>query len=265
MSLGYWRKETKHQSVYASWNWINLWLEDLVKPKKSWVVRFGSLMLLSGGVALALNALWPVVSYKLVWEKRISASNQMLVPLSYVQNAPGVIKSSIAGIANAIEIEKDDSFKIVNWFPGGMPELPEKAYKTNEYRISIPKLKIKNAKVIIGGEDLTKSIIHYKGTSVPGDLGQAVLFGHSNLPQFYSPNSYKTIFTRLPELEVGDRIEVEYDGITYDFQVTSLRIVKPDDFSVLEQYYNYRGMRLITCVPPGTTWERLVVDTKLIE
>ncbi len=265
MSLGYWQKEIRIQTGYSEWQWLKLWIADQTKPKKGWGVKLGSLVFLSAGVALALNALWPVVSYKLVWEKKISASNQMLVPLSYVQNAPGVIKASIAGVANAIEIEKDDSFNIVNWFPGGMPELPERAYKTNEYRISIPKLKIKNAKVIIGGEDLTKSIIHYKGTSVPGDLGQAVLFGHSNLPQFYSPNSYKTIFTRLPELEVGDRIEVEYDGVVYEFQVTSLRIVKPDDFSVLEQYYNYRGIRLITCVPPGTTWERLVVDAKLIE
>ncbi|NOY15257.1 MAG: sortase [bacterium] len=262
MSLAYWQKRQPagHDKVKSLP--LDSWLK---KPKTSIKVRLASLIFLSAGAALALNALWPVLSYKLIWERRIAVGASTLVPMDQIQQAAGVIRPAMRSEANAIEVEKDESLNIANWFPNGMPKLPEKSYATNVYTISIPKLKIKDAKVIIGGEDLTKSLIHYKGTSVPGDLGQAVLFGHSNLPQFYSPNNYKTIFTRLPELEVGDRIQIKYDGVSYDFQIVTLRVVKPDDFSVLEQYYNYRGIRLITCVPPGTTWERLVVEARLIE
>lgn len=54
----------------------------------------------------------------------------------------------------------------------------------NSYSLSIPTLELLNATVIISGDDLSKSLIHYGGTSLPGEYGNAVIFGHSTLPQF---------------------------------------------------------------------------------
>ncbi len=261
--INYWLKEIKTEVVAGQKN-LNPVIDWVDAGFKSWRLKTLSLIFLSVGVAFALNGLWPIISYKLFLKQKIMKYSQMLV-VSDLNSQNRLLSATNQTDVQAIEIEKRSDFNLVNWFPQGMPQLPNKKYTVDEYNISIPKLKIDKAKVIIGGQDLAKGIIHYKGTSVPGELGQPVLFGHSNLPQFYSPSSYKTVFTELSDLEIGDRIKIEYDGVDYDFQVVSLRIVKPDDFTVLEQYYNYRGLRLITCVPPGTTWERLVVDARLIE
>jgi sortase A len=133
----------------------------------------------------------------------------------------------------------------------------------NTYTLSIPKLKIENALVTISGDDLGDSLVHYGGTALPGQYGNAVVFGHSTLPQFYSPTNYKTIFSLLPTLKAGDDISVTYDGVTYTYTVVELLVLDPTDLSVLEQRFDDSYLTLVTCVPPGTTWKRLNVLAKL--
>ena len=92
-----------------------------------------------------------------------------------------------------------DYTKASNWFQNGVSQeefLPESAIKY--YTISIPILNIENATVTIGGEDLAESLIQYPGSALPGKRGNAVIFGHSILPQFYNPENYLAIFSKLP-------------------------------------------------------------------
>ena len=130
--------------------------------------------------------------------------------------------------------------------------------------LAIPKLEIVQAVVQIGGEDLMKSLIHYPGTALPGQYGNAVIFGHSVLPQFFNPENYKTIFSTLPTLEGGDDIFLDFDGVTYHYQVTQIVETLPEDVSVLEQHYNGEYLTLVTCVPPGTYLKRLVIRGRLV-
>jgi len=148
------------------------------------------------------------------------------------------------------------------WFPTAKE--PPKPSRITHYSLSIPKLRIEDAIVHVGGEDLMDSIIQYPGTALPGHYGNTVIFGHSVLPQFFNPQNYKTIFSTLPTLEKGDKIFVSFDGILYCYQVIGLREVLPDDVSVLQQHYDSEYLSLITCVPPGTYLRRLVVKAKLI-
>ena len=108
------------------------------------------------------------------------------------------------------------------------------------------------------------SLIHYPGTAMPGQLGSAVIFGHSVLPQFFNPASYKTIFSTLPTLAESDEILVSFDGVFYRYRVVQLIETSPEDMTVLEQRYNDSYLSLITCVPPGTYLKRLVVKARLI-
>ena len=108
-----------------------------------------------------------------------------------------------------------------------------------------------------------KSLVHYGGTALPGDWGNTVIFGHSVLPQFFNPKNYKTIFSTLPTLEKKDKILIDFDGITYFYEVYELKVVSPDDVSVLEQRYDTSYLSLVTCVPPGTYWKRLIVKARL--
>ena len=129
--------------------------------------------------------------------------------------------------------------------------------------MSIPKLKISNAVVTVGSMDLKKSLIQYPQTALPGQLGNAVIFGHSVLPQFFNPKSYLTIFSTLYKLEQGDEILIDYDNVQYEYIVDEMFEVKPTDLSVLEQRFDQKNLTLITCSPPGTYLRRLIIKTSL--
>ena len=134
---------------------------------------------------------------------------------------------------------------------------------SKEYTISIPKINIYDAKVRVGGEVLKKSLVHYQPVTLPGSVGNTVIFGHSTLPQLYNVNDYKTIFTFLPSLSEGDVIKVGLQNNTYEYVVSEMFVVKPDQVSVLNQTTDSSILTLVTCVPPGTYWNRLVVRAKL--
>lgn len=147
------------------------------------------------------------------------------------------------------------------WFPS----LPQKksATKIGSYTLSIPKLKIYQATVIIAGDDLNKSLIHYGGTALPGEYGNTVIFGHSILPQFYSPKDYRAIFSTLPTLVLGDEVFIEYDEVRYRYVIFESTLTKPGDLSPLEQRFDDSFITLITCAPPGTYLLRLNVKARL--
>jgi len=131
--------------------------------------------------------------------------------------------------------------------------------KNSTYYLSIPKLKITDATVTLGSMDLTKSLIQYPQTALPGQLGNTVIFGHSVLPQFFSPKNYLTIFSTLYKLEQGDEIILRYDKSTYKYVVEEMYEVQPTDLSVLEQRYDNKSLTVITCSPPGTYLRRLII------
>lgn len=205
-----------------------------------------SVLALIVGLTLIGNAALPILSYELTR----SRFNQPLVsPLS----SQGIILGQEASL---------DYSNPKVWFPTA-PVLPPKPSRITHYNLSIPKLEIESVTVQIGGEDLMSSLIHYPGTALPGQYGNVVIFGHSVLPQFFNPKSYKTIFSTLPQLEEGDEILVDFDGVQYRYLVKKIVETSPEDVSILEQSYDSQWLSLITCVPPGTYLRRLVVRAQL--
>lgn len=202
--------------------------------------RFLSLGLIIFGAILLANASLPIFLYQL---KSARFQQEIISP----------VNSYYA-----------DYSKPNDWFPSA-PKLPPTSSKITHYKISISKLKIFDAVVEIAGESLEKSLIQFQGTTLPGQYGNTVIFGHSVLPQFFNPQNYKTIFSTLPTLDKGDEILVDFDGITYRYMVISMTEVSPQDISVLEQRYDDRYLSLVTCVPPGTYWKRLIVRAKLVD
>ena len=167
------------------------------------------------------------------------------------------------GSYNVFSNNLRDFTQVSLWFPTKPQTEKSKKLTINKYLLSIPKLNIKDARVIVGGEDLKKSLVHYLPQSLPGEYGNVVIFGHSTLPQLYDPKNYTTIFTYLPSLEKGDRILVKLGEEEYEYETYDIFVVNPDEVSVLEQSNDASYLTLITCVPPGTYWKRLVVRAKL--
>jgi sortase A len=151
-----------------------------------------------------------------------------------------------------------------NWFTQKIEENKTET-KVGSYLISIPRLKIKDAQVMVGGEDLSKSLIQIPGTGEPGKIGNTVIFGHSVLPIFFNPSNYLTIFSTLPRMQKNDEMSVNYDGITYKYKVTDMFEVSPSDIQILDQNSDTSYMTLVTCVPPGHPLNprRLVIRAKI--
>ncbi len=176
------------------------------------------------------------------------------------------VSSGTNSLLSPVKERGVDYTKASNWFLGGAKSQDFTSSKILYYNLSIPKLKIQDATVAIGGEDLAKSLIQYPGTALPGKRGNAVIFGHSILPIFFNPKDYISIFSTLPTLKPGDEIDVSYDGVSYRYRVEEMFEVLPTDIQVLEQDESDSFLTLVTCVPPGDPRKpkRLIVRARVI-
>ena len=219
------------------------------------ILRIAAVVSGISGIVILVGVIYPIISYNSTYGKNFS---ELVSPLS--ENP--VMQTNVQGVKT---FDANDS-KASTWFVGGAQSSDFVASKIQYFTISIPKLKIKNATVAIGGEDLNKSLIQYPGTALPGRPGNTVIFGHSILPTFYNPNDYISIFSFLPTLKNGDEIDINYDGISYVYKVGNMFEVNPTDIQVLDQDYNDSFVTLVTCVPPGDPGDprRLIVRARVV-
>lgn len=220
------------------------------------------------GVAILSWSLWPIVSFIILTAPQLSEAIVSPVQEGFIgeTRAAASILSPIVSAASEVPGVASGGVDYTNaniWFPGN----PQKktVSSVTAYTLSIPKLDIKDAYVIISGDDLNKSLIHYGGTGLPGQYGTAVIFGHSVLPQFYNPNNYKTIFSTIPTLKNGDEIFIRFDGVQYTYVVFDMIVTEPSNLTPLEQRFDDSYLTLVTCVPPGTYWKRLNVRARLVK
>lgn len=225
-------------------------------PNHDRIIGLFSFLFLSLGLALVGQVVYPIVSWYAFLLPTYSGS--FVSPLTSV--APVRAADVITAMPSYLN---SNSYKPSSWFPDAKPFTPTINSNLQAYTISIPKLKIDNATVEIGGDDLKKALIAWPTSAVPGNYGVNIIFGHSELPQFANTKDYSGIFTFIMDLKDGDVIYVDYDGVRYKYVVFDRQVVEPDNLSVLEQRFDDRYLSLITCVPPGTLWKRGVVKAKL--
>jgi len=230
-------------------------------PRKKAINYFSYLSLVVGSFLLFWS-FYPIISSELY--SHLFLKKNFQTPITDNEDASALNQAnSILGIFNIFSNNLRDYTQASLWFPSRPQTNSFSNVNVKEYFLSIPKLNISDAKVVVGGEDLTKSLIHYLPQSLPGEYGNVVIFGHSTLRQLYNVKDYKPIFTYLSSLEKGDTIIIKLGDIKYYYEVFSILIVKPSDVSVLEQKKDASYLTLVTCEPPGTWWERLVIKAKL--
>ncbi|MBI3888144.1 sortase [Candidatus Microgenomates bacterium] len=215
------------------------------KPRK--VLGISSVLFFAVGLFLIFQAIWPVMGWYLFVMPGFS--EKIISPLA----------TTFPPLVRAVET---DSYQPNSWFSNTSKSLATVGTSLRSYKISIPKLKINNANVEIGG-DLKTSLVAWPTSALPGTWGNNIIFGHSELPQFATPSNYSGIFTHLMELENGDSIFVDYDGVKYQYKVVDKNVIEPTDISVLEQRYDSSYVTLITCVPPGTIWKRGIIKAQI--
>ena len=99
--------------------------------------------------------------------------------------------------------------------------------------------------------------------SLPGEIGNAVLSGHSSNDVFAS-GDYKFIFAQLDRLTAGDTIYINYNSNRYTYTVTKQDVVLPTDVSKLVYTTDKPMLTLITCTPLGTAQKRLLITAEQI-
>ncbi|HUD09617.1 MAG TPA: sortase [Patescibacteria group bacterium] len=230
-----------------------------VGRKKKLTRALGLLLILSGALITGYVFL-PLLSWQIYFAP-VFASQNIASPIpqtTIVSNT--TFQTLLAEASNTLS--GVDYTNADNWFPNfkhqknGSQTIPS-------YSISIPKLNIKNAVVSTVDTDLSKHLVNYDGTAVPADKGNAVVFGHSTLPQLYDAKSYKTVFTYLYELTPGDEIIVNVANVIYKYRVENITVVDPNNTSILQQNFDDSYLTLVTCTPPGTIWKRLAVKARI--
>ncbi len=206
-----------------------------------------SLGFLSIGVFLLLQVALPILSYE-VWEVGQRFSNQVLIS----PNSPS--SAQVLGVS----IKNEDNFP---QFYSNLTRDTKANY--SEFTITIPKLAISDEKVLVDSNDLSKSLAHLPGSALPGEKGNVFISGHSALSQLLSLK--KVIFEKLLDLKIGDQITIDAMGAKFKYEVVGFKVVDPSDLSVVKPPDEIgRYISLMTCVPPGLNFKRLVVLGKMI-
>lgn len=210
---------------------------------------FIPLLLVVTGVGFISYVIFPLALFGL-------KDAPMLVASQVTSPIPEVLSTSITALSGV------DYTKASNWFPSSTKSRTVPTL-VSSYSLTISKLNIKDAVVSTTSDDLFKNLVHYVGSSLPGEKGNTVVFGHSTLPQLFNPKNYKTIFSTLHTLRVGDEFVVNIEGVAYKYLIFEIKVIEPEDISVLEQKYDNSYITLVTCTPPGTYWKRLIIKGRV--
>lgn len=124
-------------------------------------------------------------------------------------------------------------------------------------RIEIPRLGLK-AIVKQGDDDrtLARAVGLVPGSARPGESGNIVLAGHRD-----------TFFWPLQDIAVGDQIRIVVPQHTYRYRVESVRVVNPEETSVLASK-GVDELTLVTCYPfryVGPAPERFIVSAARVD
>jgi len=140
-------------------------------------------------------------------------------------------------------------------------------------RLIIPKINVDVPAVYGVGNDhasqmnaMSNGVAHFAipgASSVPGQVGNTVLSGHSS-NDLFDGGDYKFIFAQLEKMAVGDTIYANYESKRYTYVVTKTEVVKPSQVNKLVYETNKPMLTLITCTPLGTARDRLLITAEQV-
>jgi sortase A len=111
--------------------------------------------------------------------------------------------------------------------------------------------------------DLDNGVVYYPGSVAPGQVGQAVILGHS-APPGWPEIKHDWVFTNLQQLKAGDQIIVNMGGKAYTYVVINSKVVQQGDDVTMQNNTTQNDLTLVSCWPPGKDQERLAVYAQLL-
>ncbi len=167
-----------------------------------------------------------------------------------------------AAFANFVSPGNADSQSIIVGTGLDQPISPDSRIIIPKINVNAPvNFDITNVGEASAQQALQNGPIHYPITGAnafPGEKGNVAILGHSSA-DWFEPGDYKFIFVQLSRLAVGDLFYIDYQGARYTYQITKSAIITPTDIAALDLGDEKPFATLITCDPPGTAWNRLIV------
>ena len=199
------------------------------------------------GIFFLMQVMMPLISFQ-IWNFGQSYNSRSLIsPLGYDNK-------NILGVS----IQNNDNFSA---FVSSLSRESKAPY--SQFYISIPKIKVDNALVKADSNDLSNNLAHLPGSALPGEKGNVFVSGHSALSSLF--NMKNAVFANLLGLQKGDQIIVDAAGIKFTYQVIEFKVIDSKDLSVILPPDSIgRYISLMTCVPPGLNFKRLVVLGKML-
>lgn len=211
------------------------------------LLKLLSLLSLGLGVFVLVQVVMPFAAYK-AWE--MSFYNQNVLLADPVPNKSAVLGVSISNVGNFPAIVSDVTRTVAP------------PYK--EFTLSIPKINLQGAKVLVDTNEFENNLSHLPGSALPGEKGNVFVTGHSSLEQLFKQDNYKAILANLPHVKKGDEILLTASGTAYKYIVEGLKVVNPSETWVVNPPDSMgRYLSIMTCVPPGFNTKRLVVLARL--
>lgn len=124
------------------------------------------------------------------------------------------------------------------------------------FQIVIPKIGLHKTVVSgVGDQELKAGPGHFPDAPYPGEKGNVPVSGHRT--------TYGAPFYRLDELDVGDELFLERDGVRYKYRMDEEQIVRPTQTEVVDD----RGrdeLTLTTCHPRYSAAQRLIIHAAFV-
>lgn len=209
-------------------------------------MRIAALGFLSIGVFLLIQVILPIASFQF-WQLGQKLDGQALI-------SPSKSGRQVLGIS----VQNKDNF------PSFVSNLiRETTPNYSQFQLTVSRLSIEKEAVFVDSNDLSKGLAQLPGSALPGEKGNLFISGHSALNRLFA--TQKAIFAKLTDLKKGDEILVEAAGSKFKYRVVEIKVVDPKDLSVIPAPDEVgRYISLMTCVPPGLNYKRLVIIGKMV-
>lgn len=132
-----------------------------------------------------------------------------------------------------------------------------------ENSLEIPKLKVFAPLILVEKESqvklaLDRGVVLFPNSSLPGELGQTVILGHS-APANWPKIKYDWVFSRLNELENGDEIFLYFNQQKFSYSVKKKIFLERGEELPQDLTKSKNILILISCWPPGKDIRRIGV------
>ncbi len=110
-------------------------------------------------------------------------------------------------------------------------------------------------------DELRQWVVKYPNTTLPGRVGNTLLFGHSSVDMLQARNEpYGHIFYRLPRMQAGEIIQVVWDGEIFEYEVVERTILWPNDVpDAVNQKVDKDVLILMACYPLMSDAQRILI------